>query len=77
MIHLLTGHIILSTAGQSAVWRVVSPPSTPSVCTGSEYAPVHTVPGCSLAGRVNHLPVTGGGNTTAGLAVQRWRLAHC
>lgn len=51
--------------------------SPPSVCAGSEYAPVHTVPRCSLAGLVNHLPVTGGGNTTAGLAVQRWRLAHC
>lgn len=49
----------------------------PSVCAGSEYAPVHTVPWCSLAGLVNHLPVTGWGNTTAGLAVQRWRLAHC
>lgn len=48
-----------------------------SVCAGSEYAPVHTVPRCSLAGLVNHLPVTGGGNTTAGLAVQRWRLARC
>ncbi len=49
----------------------------PSVCAGREYAPVHTVPRYSLAGRVNHLPVTGGGNTTAGLAVQRWRLARC
>lgn len=48
----------------------------PSVCAGSEHAPVHTVPRCSLAGLVNHLPVTGGGNTTAGLAVQRWRLAR-
>lgn len=48
----------------------------PSVCAGSEHAPVHTVPRCSLAGLVNHLPVTGGGNTTAGLAVQRWHLAR-
>lgn len=45
--------------------------SPPSFCAGSEYAPAHTVPRCSLAGLVNHLPVTGGGNTTAGLAVQR------
>lgn len=76
MIQLLTGHIILSTefAGHSAAQNVVFP-HPQFVYAGSEYAPVHTVPGCSLAGRVNHLPVTGGGNTTAGLAVQRWRLA--
>lgn len=59
MIHLLTGHIILSTAfaGHSAVQKVLFFP--PSLCAGSEYAPVHTVPRCSLAGLVNHLPVTG------------------
>lgn len=47
-----------------------APPPHPaclSICAGSEHAPVHTVPGCSLAGPVNHLPVTGGGNTTAGI----------
>lgn len=64
-------------AGHSAVQKVVFFLPPPSVCAGSEYAPVHTVPRCSLAGLVNHLPVTGGGNTTEGLAVQRWRLAHC
>lgn len=47
-----------------------APPPHPaclSICAGSKHAPVHTVPGCSLAGPVNHLPVTGGGNTTAGI----------
>lgn len=75
--HLLTGHIILSTCSfrsqcSSEGWCVCT-----YVCVallvyaGGEHAPVHTVPRCSLAGPVNHLPVTGGGNTTAGLAVQR------
>lgn len=42
-------------------------PSCLSICAGSEHAPVPTVPWCSLAGPLNHLTVTGGGNTTAGI----------
>lgn len=64
-------------AGHSALEKVgcfLPPPL--SVCAGRKYAPVHSVPWCSLAGPVNHLPVTGGGNTTVGLEVQRWHLAH-
>ena len=37
------------------------------VCAGSEHAPVHTVPGRSLAGRLTHLPVTGGDNHNSGI----------
>lgn len=78
MIHLLTGPALLYQLllQVTVQWRRCWFFSLPSVCAGSEHAPVHTVPRCSLASLVNHLPVTGGGNTTAGLAVQRCRLAH-
>lgn len=62
----------LAVSGHNAVQKVgVYVCVALLVYAGSEHAPVHTVPRCSLAGPVNHLPVTGGGNTTAGLAVQR------
>lgn len=61
-------HFINHLRGSQRVVCLSSPtPSCLSICAGSQHAPVPTVPWCSLAGPLNHLPVTGGGSTTAGI----------
>lgn len=64
--HQLHLHVILQCIYLHTDTR---PPLGPVCwCRHGEYAPVHLVPRCSLAERVNHL-------TAVGLAVRRWRLA--
>lgn len=56
------------TGGSQSVVCVSSPaPSCLSICAGSKHTPVPTVHWCSVAGPLKHLPITGGGNTTAGI----------
>lgn len=64
--HTLHHFINCIRGSRSSAEGGVFPPPGP-VCAGSEYAPVHTVPGCSLAGRLTHLPVTGGDNHNSGI----------
>lgn len=78
MIHLLADRIILPTAfcgsqciGEGSVFYPTQPPTQPhtllSVLAETTPQCTHSVPQCSLAGLVNHLPVTGGGKYNSGI----------